>query len=384
MKDYIRKIIENAFVAPRKVKDFKATYMIREVPPGYISFNADAFFEKSPLLKYLDLKTGAISGDTKTRRSLANIYAIYSLLHFYSNDFYDKPDEYKDFDGYDYTKLFVFYRGLYGGEKLQNHALNSRVNGEFKNKIVSESGNDLIVINEGKYALHIDYLYVDGIDISRIAIRIIEEYIHLLVAKDSKLISDIEELIEMESVDEKKEKISELLNGQSEARIFEIISYSILKSHYKNIKVFFGFSFDEIEEHSLMLYKTGRTNANDGGIDFVMRPLGRFFQVTEVTSNYDKYLLDINKVMHFPITFVIKTLQDKGVIAAQLDDYIEQKSGGMRMIRERYQQAIEEIITINELKDWLNSLDGQSVDELLQDINKYYRLELNLPFTEVE
>lgn len=45
------------------------------------------------------------------------------------------------------------------------------------------------------------------------------------------------------------------------------------------------------------MYKTGRTNANDGGIDFVMRPVGRFFQVTEV-NNYDKYLLDIDKVIH--------------------------------------------------------------------------------------
>jgi len=384
LRDYIKKIIENALITPRKHRDVYDTGVLREEPPEYHSFNTDAFFEKSPLLKYLDLKTGAISGNTKTRRSLANIYAIYSILHFYSNDFFEKPNEYKDFSGYDYTKLFLFYRGLYGGERLQNHALNSRVNGEFKNKIVSESGNDLIVVNEGKYALHIDYLYVDGIDISRIAIRIIEEYIQLLVAKDSKLISDIEELIEMESADEKRVKISELLNEQSEARIFEIISYSILKSHYKNIKVFFGFSLDKLEEQYLMLYKTGRTNANDGGIDFVMRPLGRFFQVTEVTGSYDKYLLDIDKVMHFPITFVIKTLQDKGSVATQLDNYIEQKSGGMKIIRERYQKAIEEIITINELKDWLSSLDGQSIDELLQDINKYYRLELNLPFTEVD
>lgn len=66
------------------------------------------------------------------------------------------------------------------------------------------------------------------------------------------------------------------------------------------------------------------------------------------------------------------------------DEYIEQKSGGMRIIRERYKEAIEEIITINELRDWLDALDNQSVDELLQDINKYYRLELNLPFVEVE
>ena len=364
MKDFIKSILHDEF---------------KDCP----DFNADAFFEKSPLLRYLDLKTGAIFGNTKTRRSFASIYAIYAILYFYYNDYYKKPDEYKEFGGYDYTKLFIFYRKLYGGEKLQNHALNSRVNGEFKNRIVSEAGNDLIIINEGKYALHIDYLYVDGIDISKIAIRIAEEYIQILAAKDSKLISDIEELIKMNSADDKKLKINELLNEQSEARIFEIISYSILKSHYKSIKVFFGYSREELQEQYLTLYKTGRTNANDGGIDFVMKPLGRFFQVTEV-NNYDKYLLDIDKVMHFPVTFVIKTLQNKDAVITQLDNCIEQKSGGMRIIRERYQQAIEEIITINELRVWLNALNNESVDELLQDINKYYRLELNLPFIKNE
>lgn len=45
--------------------------------------------------------------------------------HFLNEDL--KPEEYKKFKGYEYTKLFVFFRGLYGGEKLQNHALNSKV-----------------------------------------------------------------------------------------------------------------------------------------------------------------------------------------------------------------------------------------------------------------
>ena len=149
---------------------------------------------------------------------------------------------------------------------------------------------------------------------------------------------------------------------------------SLLKNHYSGIKIFWGYSKKELQEESLTLYKTGRTDANDGGIDFVMRPLGRFFQVTEV-NNYDKYLLDIDKVMHFPITFVIKTIQSKHNIEAQLEKYIEQKSGGMKIIQERYNKAIEEIITINELLSWLNDL-GVSA------INKYYRLELNLPFSE--
>jgi len=365
MKDFIKTIVMNEF---KKIKNF----------------NAEVFFEKSPLLKYFDLKMGAIFGNSKTRRSLANIYAVYSILHYYINDYYEKPDEYREFNGYDYTRLFVFYKNLYGGEKLQNHALNSRVNGEFKNKIATENGNDLIIINGGKYAIHIDYLYVDNIDISKIAIKVVEKYIQLLISKDNKLISDIEELEKMESIDDKRIKIGELINAQSEARIFEIISFSILKNHYKNIKVFFGFSREELQEQYLMLYKTGRTNANDGGIDFVMKPLGRFFQVTEVTDNYDKYLLDIDKVMHFPITFVIKTPQSKESILSQLNTYIEKKSGGMKMIRERYQKVIEEIITINELMNWLNELDNKSIDELLQDINKYYKLELNFPFDEIE
>jgi len=46
-----------------------------------------------------------------------------------------------------------------------------------------------------------------------------------------------------------------------------------------------------VKEDFLILYKTGRTNANDVGIDFVMKPLGRFFQVTE-TLDVRKYFLD--------------------------------------------------------------------------------------------
>ena len=65
-------------------------------------------------------------------------------------------------------------------------------------------------------------------------------------------------------------KIKALLSEDDEARIFEIISYAILKNHYKNITVFFGYTRDTIDEVALELYKTGRTNANDGGIDFVM------------------------------------------------------------------------------------------------------------------
>lgn len=110
-------------------------------------------YDKSPMLQYLDKKMKAVHGNSKTRRSLANIYAIYSILHFYQDDYCQKVDEYRHFDGYDYMRLFNFYRGLYGGSKLQNHALNSRVNGEFHNK-VRDNVNDLIIINNGKYFIY--------------------------------------------------------------------------------------------------------------------------------------------------------------------------------------------------------------------------------------
>ena len=342
--------------------------------------SVEIFFNKSQLIQYLDYKMGAIYGNSKSRRSLANIYAIYSILHFYINDFFNRPEEYRGFTGYGYTKLVNFCRSLYGGAKLQNHALNSRVNGEFENKFKKTNQEQLIITNDGKYLIHIDYLYVDGFDIGKICSRICEEYISILQLKDNKLVSDINELISLKNYSDKKDKISEFLVSDSEARIFEIISYAILKNHYRNIEVYFGYSMDSLVKEQLTLYKTGRTNANDGGIDFVMKPLGRFFQVTEVDV-YNKYLLDIDKVMHYPVTFVVKTTRLSQEIYDDLKKYINTRANGMKVVIDRYYKAIEEIITINELKKWLYNLNTNEIDSLLRDIDLYYKLELNIPLS---
>lgn len=339
-------------------------------------------YDNSLLLQYLDKKMKAVHGSSKSRRSLANIYVIYSILYFYKKDFYNKPQDYQQFDGYAYTCLIQFCRGLYGGSKLQNHSFNNRLNGEFKGKFRTiKDPNDLLIINDGKYLLHIDYLYVDGKDISKTICKIIEKYIDLLIAKDHTLIDTLQHMKESNDYSQKKQQINSLITEDAEARIFEIISYAILKNHYKNIKVYFGYSPDSIQEEELQLYKTGRTNANDGGIDFVMRPVGRFFQVTEVT-NYDKYLLDIDKVMHFPISFVIKTKLSKHHILQELNEYINRRANGMRVIKERYQKAIEEIITINELQQWILELKEEDIDNIIRDIDIYYKLEMNMDTNE--
>lgn len=349
---------------------------IEEILQSYFPGNYQEIYNKSLMLQYLDKKMKAVHGDSKTRRSLANIYAIYSILYFYKSDFYNRPNEYRKFNGYDYMRLFTFYRSLYGGSKLQNHALNSRVNGEFRNKCTSAT-NDLIIINNGKYLIHIDYIYVEQNDISKSVCSIIEKYVNLLVSKDHALIQVLDNIMSLSNYPEKKKQIKELLSEDAEARIFEIISYAILRNHYKNIKVYFGYSLDTIKEEELQLFKTGRTNANDGGIDFVMRPVGRFFQVTEV-NNYDKYLLDIDKVMHFPISFVIKTQSTREIVIKELASYIKERASGMVVIEERYHQAIEEIITIHELQQWTDELDGSDVDDIIRDIDIYYKLEMNM------
>ena len=348
---------------------------IEEILKKEYKNNYETVFNNSPLLQYLDIKMGAVYGNSKTRRSLANIYAIYSILHFYVEDYYNQKEKYKSFIGYPYTKVYSFAKSLYGGDKLQNHGFNNRVNFEFHNRCNS---NDLIIIDSGRYALHIDFLYVHGIDISKTAVKIIEKYIHLLQEKDNAFMNDLEELKTLQTRDSKLEKLITMLTEKSEARVFEIISYAILKNHYKGVKIYWGYTAEKLREETLTLYKTGRTNANDGGIDFVMKPLGRFFQVTEVMENYDKYLLDIDKVMHFPITFVVKTLKTKNEIEEDLNSYIQLKSGGMAIIINRYKNAIEEIITINELKEWMNSLQDDDINSVINDIEMYYKLEMNL------
>lgn len=340
--------------------------------------NYQEYYNNSDLIKYLDLKTSAINGNSKARKSLGNIYAIYSILHFYTNEFYNNRQKYQNFEGYDFTKLLNYCRTLYGGEKIQNHALNSRLNLEFDNKVASKQnkGKYIIVQNNGKYMIHIDYLYVNGYDISKVVVEIINEYIKLLRKKDDDLIETLENLANEQNITLIKESIEKLLTEDSEARIFEIISYAILKNYYKDTKIYIGYTKKELKEEYLTLYKTGRTNANDGGIDFVMRPLGRFFQVTEV-GNYDKYFLDIEKVLHFPITFVIKTNKSKEQIYKEFDNYIKCKSGGMKTLIERYNNAIEEVITINELKSWYSDLSENDIKNIMKDIIQYYKLEMN-------
>jgi hypothetical protein len=141
-------------------------------------------------------------------------------------------------------------------------------------------------------------------------------------------------------------------------------------------KYFWGYSPDELREENLKLYKTGRTNANDGGIDFVMRPLGYFFQVTE-TFDIKKYFLDIDKLEHYPIRFVIKTIEDRETIYEYLRKGAYEQYG-IETIVNRYMDSIEDVVNIPQLITFFNESVGLGyLNDILNEILIQSKVEYN-------
>ena len=93
---------------------------------------ADEIYRLSELLQYINRKTRSATSGSKSRGAFANHYAIYVLVEDYVNKGYAQSNLYKEYSGAQYTSLFKRQRELAFGTKLQNHALNGRLNDEFK------------------------------------------------------------------------------------------------------------------------------------------------------------------------------------------------------------------------------------------------------------
>lgn len=78
-----------------------------------------------------------------------------------------------------------------------------------------------------------------------------------------------------------------------------------------------------------------------------MKPLARFFQVTE-TIDAGKYFLDIDKMQRYPITFVVKTDETNEEILRELAKQAKAKYQ-IKAIVEKYIAAVEDIISISKL-----------------------------------
>lgn len=215
-------------------------------------------------------------------------------------------------------------------------------------------------------------------NLAEAVIEIIDKYIETKKNAFDSFIKTSEQFknIETEQPEKVKAFILSLIEPNVDARIFEIVSFSILKYDYKEQSIFWGYTTDSVEEDNLELYKTGRTNANDGGIDFVMKPLGRFFQVTE-TTDVKKYFLDIDKLEKFPVTFVIKsTTSIADLMESIKEGAIEQYT--VEKVVEKYMNCIEEIINIDSLKQSLDKVEKENnLGNVLSEIIQQSKVEFN-------
>ncbi|OQY29137.1 MAG: restriction endonuclease [Candidatus Cloacimonetes bacterium 4572_55] len=359
------------------------TKIIKEVLEKYFGENSEQIFKNSELIQYLNIKTVSADRGSKSRGSFANIYAIYVLIEDYIKNDFHKKGKYSKYDGAIFSDLFKRQRELPFGAKLQNHALNHRMNQEFKKYFSTCDYIPIIrVVETKRYWINENLLIVkankEKFNLAEVTIEIIDKYVETKKSAFDSFIKTSGQFktAEAKQPDKVKEFILSLIEPNVDARIFEIVSYSILKYYYKEQSIFFGFSMDTIEEENLKLYKTGRTNANDGGIDFVMKPLGRFFQVTE-TTDVKKYFLDIDKLEKFPVTFVVKSTSSIDGLKERIrDGAIEQYN--VEKVVEKYMDCIEEIINIDSLKQSLDKVEKEkNLGNVLSEIIKQSKVEFN-------
>src|SRR3990167_2045868 len=108
------------------------TPAIRDILTKHFGDKAEDLFKKSPLLQYINLKTVSATRGSKARSSFANLYAIFVLVEDYIQRKYHMRGKYSKYEGARFSGLFKRQRQLPFGSKLQNHALNHRMNEEFK------------------------------------------------------------------------------------------------------------------------------------------------------------------------------------------------------------------------------------------------------------
>lgn len=344
---------------------------------------SEDIFANSQLIQYINLKTRSANKGSKARSSFANLYAIYVIAEDYIANGFHENSEYVNYEGALFNKLFTRQRELPFGGSLQNHALNNRMNSEFQKffpnseyvPIIRNLETKRYWINENLLKFNIGK---QSYNLAQSIIEIIDEYVKTKQDAFQRFIQSTEELQQIgETTPEKVEEfIIGLLAPNVDARLFEIVSYSILKYFYHDQKIIWGYEIDNLNTENLKLYKTGRTNANDGGIDFVMKPLGRFFQVTE-TLDFKKYFLDIDKIQKYPISFVIKSIEEENALLTKIKDNAS-KTYPVNAIVERYMQSIEEVINIPILRERFNEATKNGyLKSILDEIVIQSKVEFN-------
>src|SRR3972149_4169067 len=179
------------------------TDTIKEILHNHFGDTAPEILEKSQLLQYIELKTRSANKGAKARGSFANLYAIYVVVEDYMAKGFDKKSGYAKYEGAEFVKLFKRQRELPFGAKLQNHALNNRMNSEFQKFFPSSEFIPILRnLETNRYWINENLLKVKvGKTIFNIAsaiIDIIDEYIKTKQDAFQRFIKTCEELQEIE------------------------------------------------------------------------------------------------------------------------------------------------------------------------------------------
>ena len=315
--------------------------------------DAEQLFSQSHILQYLAYKTKSANRGAKARGSFANLYAIYVIVEDYLSHGFDKKSGYSKYEGAQFSVLFKRQRELPFGAKLQNHALNSRMNEEFFKVFRTQSGIPPIMRNleTQRYWFNENYLVITvgnkKINIAKDIIHIVDEYVAVKQNNFKQFIEQCETLQNIENDDAVKvtKFIESLLAPNVDARLFEIVSYSILKFYYKNIHkhIIWGFVGEDMTED----------------LDF------------------KKYFLDIEKIERYPLSFVIKSEESIEDLNRKLRrDAI--KTYIVEQVVDDYLACIEEIINIPTLKEYLIILDKRNMtQDILKEIILQSKVEYN-------
>ena len=371
------------------VHEFTAS--INAILSRYFGEYSHDVFSESTLIQYLNQKTVSASRGSKSRSSFANLYALYVVVEDYvENGFLDGTNgiTYREYDGAKFSDLLRRQREMAFGAKLQNHALNSRLNEEYR-KFFPSSENLPIVrdLSTKRYWIQENLLKIplrlpDGstetFNIARPILDIVDRYVEEKRTTFDRFIETCEQLakLELRNSDESMNFLAKQLSSDADARIFEIVSFAILKEKYAMESIWLGSSRDDVTKKSLKLFKTGRTNANDGGIDFVLKPVGRFFQVTE-SANVHKYFLDIDKVQKFPITFVIKSNDCVENIRSQILKQARRKYHQDSIVN-AYMRCVEQVINTECLLNYFTQIvESGRMDKVMNEIVTHSKVEFN-------
>lgn len=322
------------------------------------------------VVQYLLRKTRAADRGSKARRSLGNLYALYVLAEDYLAGRVSR-----------FTDLMARMKRLPFGAKLQNHPLDNRLNDEFRRQLnvdgVLLPVQPAAVDGQKGRAISVALLGHGGASprgVAQVIVETVNEYVTRISQNQIDILDEIDAI---ETLEDLEDFFDAAFAFHADARLFEIASYALLAEFFSQQHVYIGETPVTVQRRPLRLFRTGRTNANDGGIDFVLQPLGEFFQVTE-TLDFKKYFLDFEKTNRYPMSFVIKIEGRRQDILQRIwDDAVRSGQYSDATLR-NYMALFDRIYTLTDLYPMVRGIPPASLASIKATLSLQFQLEYGL------